>query len=91
MSYQGYLRVIDANGNILDVAEASLGPIEHPGHRWGGTLTVWTGGALDGKTMPVELEVPGEFRASALLLPGPIQGRRRQIVVLGAGASPFGV
>ncbi len=91
MSYQGYLRVIDANGNILDVAEASLGHIEHPGHRWGGTLVVWTGGALDGKAMPVELEVPGEFRASALLVPGPIQGRRRQMTVLGAGASPFGV
>ena len=91
MTYDGYVRVIGANGNILDVAEASLGPIDHSGHRWGGTLTVWTGGALDGKTMPVDLEVPGSFRASALLVPGPILERRRQMVVLGAGASPFEV
>ena len=89
MGYQGYLRVIAENGNILDVAEASLGPIELPGHRWGGTLTVWSGGALDGKTMPVDLEVPGSLRASALLVPGPVVGRRRQITVLGAGPSPF--
>ena len=89
MSYQGYVRVIDANGNILDVAEASLGPIEHPGHRWGGTLTVWAGGALDGKAMPVDIEVPGSFRASALLVPGPVLDRRRQMAVLGAGPSPF--
>ena len=89
MSYQGYVRVIGANENILDVAEASLGHIDHPGHRWGGTLVVWTGGALDGKTMPVELEVPGSFRASALLVPGPVEGRRRRMAVLGAGGSPF--
>ena len=91
MSYQGYVRVIDANENILDVAEASLGDIDHPGHRWGGTLVVSTGGSLDGKTMPVDLEVPGSFRGSALLVPGPVQGRRRQMAVLGAGASPFEV
>ena len=30
MTYDGYVRVIGANGNILDVAEASLGPIDHP-------------------------------------------------------------
>ena len=89
MSYQGYVRVIGANENILDVAEASLGDIDHPGHRWGGTLVVWAGGALDGKTMPVDLEVPGSFRAAALLVPGPVQGRRRQMAVLGAGDSPF--
>ena len=89
MSYQGYVRVIGANQNILDVAEASLGPIDYPGHRWGGTLTVWSGGALDGKTMPVELEVPGRFRAAALLIPGPVIDRRRQISVLGADPSPF--
>lgn len=89
MGYQGYVRVRDANENILDVAEASLGDIDHPGHRWGGTLVVWTGGALDGKTMPVDLEVPGSFRAAALLVPGPVQGRRRQMAVLGAGTSPF--
>ena len=91
MSYQGYVRVIDANGNILDVAEASLGAIEHPGHHWGGTLTVWTGGALDGMIMPVDLEVPGQFRASALIVPGPVAQRRRQMAVLGAGPSPFEV
>lgn len=89
MSYQGYVRVIGTNGNILDVAEASLGPIDHPGHRWGGTLTIWAGGALDGKTMPVELEVPGTFRASALLVPGEVLDRRRSISVLGADPSPF--
>ena len=89
MSYQGYLRVMDANNNILDIAEASLGNIDYPGHKWGGTLAVWTGGALDGKTMPVDLEVPGSFRAPALLIPGPVQGRRRQISVLGTGDSPF--
>ena len=90
MSYQGYVRVIGEGGNILDVAEASLGSIEHQGHRWGGTLTVWTGGALDGKTMPVELEVPGSFRAPALIVPGPVSGKQRQVSVLGGGASPFG-
>ena len=89
MSYDGYVRVIDAEENILDVAEASLGPIDHPGHRWGGTLTVWSGGALDGKTMPVDLEVPGSFRVSALLVPGPVLDRRRQMAVLGSGPSPF--
>ncbi len=90
MSYNGYVRVIDSNRNILDVAEAALGTIDHPGHRWGGTLTVWTGGALDGKTMPVDLEVPGSFRASALLVPGPVDGRQRRMAVLGSGPSPFG-
>ncbi len=89
MSYQGYVRVIDANGNILDVAEASLGAIDYVGHRWGGTLAVWPGGALDGKTMPVELEVPGAFRAGALLTPGPVTDGRRLVSVLGADPSPF--
>ena len=89
MSYQGYVRVIGEGGNILDVAEASLGPIDHPGHRWGGTMTVWSGGALDGKTMMVDLEVPGSFRAPALILPGPVSGKQRQMSVLGSGDSPF--
>ncbi len=90
VSYQGYVRVIGEGGNILDVAEASLGSIDHPGHRWGGTMTVWSGGALDGKTMVVDLEVPGSFRASALILPGPVSGKQRQVSVLGSGDSPFG-
>ena len=34
MSYAGYVRVIDANENILDVAEASLDAIDHVGHSW---------------------------------------------------------
>lgn len=89
MSYQGYVRVIGEGGNILDVAEVSLGPIDHPGHRWGGTMTVWSGGALDGKTMMVDLEVPGSFRASALILPGLVSGKQRQVSVLGSGDSPF--
>ena len=89
LSYAGYVRVIGENGNILDVAEASLGPIERPGHRWGGTLAVWSGGALDGKTIPVELEVPGSFRAPALLVPGRVVDRRRHMSVLGDGPSPF--
>ena len=89
MSYQGYVRVIGEGGNILDVAEASLGEIDLPGHRWGGTLTVWSGGALDGKTMMVELEVPDSFRATALLVPGPVAGRQRQVSVLGSGKPPF--
>ena len=82
--------MIDAQGNILDVAEAALGPIEHPGHSWGGVMAVWAGGALDGKTMPVDLEVPDAFRASALLIPGPVVERRRRVTVLGAGPPPFG-
>ena len=89
MSYTGYVRVIDANENILDVAEATLDVIEHPGHAWGGTLMVSTGGALDGKTMPVDLEVPDAFRAGALLLPGPVVGKVREMTVLGAGPVPF--
>ena len=90
MSYQGYVRVIGEGGNILDVAEASLGEIDHPGHRWGGTMIVWSGGALDGKNMMVDLEVPGSCRAPALILPGPVSGKQRQVSVLGSGDSPFG-
>ena len=89
MSYQGYVRVIGEGDNILDVAEASLGSIDHPSHRWGGTLNVSAGGALDGKTMMVDLEVPGSFRAAALISPGPVSGKFRQASVLGGGESPF--
>ena len=89
MSYAGYVRVIDANDNILDVAEAALEEIDHPGHVWGGTLTVSAGGALDGKTMPVDLSVPDVFRASALLLPGPTADGRAVMTVLGDGPTPF--
>ncbi len=90
MSYQGYVRVIGEGGNILDVVEASIDATDRPGHRWGGTLVVWSGGALDGKTMKVDLEVPGSFRAPALIVPGPVMGRQRQMSVLGDGAPPFG-
>ena len=89
MGYAGYVRVRDANDNVLDVAEAALDEIDMPGHSWGGTLHVYAGGALDGKTMPVDLEVPGEFRASALLMPGEDSGDTVVMTVLGAGASPF--
>lgn len=89
MAYTGYVRVIDANQNVLDIAEADLGPIDHEGHSWGGTLTVSVGGALEGKTMPVDIEVPDSFRAGALLLPGPITGSTSAMTVLGAGPIPF--
>lgn len=89
MGYTGYVRVIDANENILDVVEASLGEIEHDGHSWGGTLSVAAGGSLEGKTMPVDLAVPGLFRASILLLPGPTADGISKMAVLGNGANPF--
>lgn len=89
MAYQGYVKVIDANQNTLDVAEATLGPIDHPGHSWGGTLLVGAGGALDGKTMPVDLMVPDLFRAPALLVPGARTSPRREMTVLGSGPNPF--
>jgi hypothetical protein len=89
MSYAGYVRVIDANENVLDVAEAALGELDHDGHSWGGVLKVSAGGGLDGKTMPVELEAPDVFRAAALLLPGTSSGTMVDMQVLGEGPSPF--
>ena len=89
MSYAGYVRVIDANENILDVVEANLDVIDRPGHQWGGTLMVSTGGALEGKTMNVDLSVPNEFRAPALLMPGPTVGNSSEMTVLGNGPVPF--
>lgn len=89
MSYAGYVRVIDANGNILDVVEAMLDEIDHPGHSWGGTIKVSQGGALEGKSIPVDLEVPGLFRAGALLMPGPTVNGVSEMEVLGAGRPPF--
>ena len=89
MSYTGYVRVIDANENILDVAEVALDRIDHQGHTWGGTLKVSAGGALDGKTLPIDLEVPDAFRASALLVPGPSNAGITEMTVLGIGDSPF--
>ncbi len=90
MSYTGYVRVIDANENILDVAEAALDVIDHQGHSWGGTLRVSAGGGLRGKTMPVDLEVPDLFRASVLLLPGPTADGISVMTVLGSGDIPLG-
>ena len=89
MRYAGYVRVIDDNENILDVAEVSLDVIDHQGHSWGGTLRVSAGGGLRGKAMSVDLEVPDLFRASVLLLPGPTTDGISEMTVLGTGAIPF--
>ena len=89
MTYDGYVRVIDANNNILDVTPATLGPIDHTGHSWGGSIQVSVGGGLVGKIIPVELEVPDLFRATALLLPGPTAYGVSTMTVLGGGDDPF--
>lgn len=92
MNFEGFVRVIDQGGGaVLDLVEATLGPIDHPGHTWGGRMLVYRGSGLAGKRIPVRLDVPGHFDAEALLQPtSETDGGERVVVnVLGAGPSPF--
>ena len=91
MSFEGYVRVLDANGHVLDLVEAALGDIDHEGHRWGGRMLVARGSGLAGKQLPVQLDVPGSFSALALIGPtGEEAGSDRIVLeVLGSGPNPF--
>ena len=91
MSFEGYVRVLDTNGFVLDLAEATLGELQREGHSWGGRLIVAVGSGLDGKRLPVQIDVPGRFSAPALI--GPTDetvGKDRVVLeVLGHGPNPL--
>ena len=91
MGHEGYVRVLDGNGAVLDLVRASLAEIDHPGHAWGGRLWVAGGSALDGKVLLVTLDSPGKFTAPALIKPTGEETGDRQVVmdVLGHGPTPF--
>jgi hypothetical protein len=91
MSFNGYVRVLDANGFVLDLAEAELAEVDHEGHLWGGTLKVSAGSGLSGKRLPVTIDLPGRFSAPALIGPTErFEGKDRVVLeVLGNGPVPF--
>ncbi len=90
MAFEGYVRVMDANGATLDLVRASLDETDHPGHDWGGRLYVAPGSALDGKVLIVHIEAPGRFKAPALIKPtGQKVDEEVLVEVLGHGPKPF--
>ncbi len=91
MGYEGYVRVLAANGEVLDLARASLGEIDHHGHAWGGQLIVAPGSALEGKFMPVTIDVPGRFSCPAIIKPSANGATKDGVIleVLGEGPNPL--
>ncbi len=91
MGYEGYVRVLAAGGEVLDLARASLGEIDHQGHTWGGRLFVAPGSALDGKFMPVTIDVPGKFAGPAIIKPSANGAGPDGVIleVLGEGPNPL--
>ena len=91
MGFSGYVRVLDANGFVLDLVQADLAELDHEGHTWGGTLKVAPGSGLTGKRLPVTIDLPGSFNAPALIGPTDVVESKDSVVleVLGHGPVPF--
>ena len=66
-NYQGPVRILDTNGWLLTVGMADLAVTDPRTEAWGGTVTVFRGAAVDGKSLTVLLEVSDGTRAKAQL------------------------
>jgi len=91
MAFDGDVKIRTSDGKeVLDIVVAHLSDEAVEGHKWSGHLSISKGGALTGKHMPVVIEVPEMFSASAIL--GRVLEESETVVsvsVLGNGPVPF--
>lgn len=66
-SYQGPVRILDTNGWLLTVGMADLALTDPVTQSWGGTVTVFRGSSVEGKSLTALLELPTGVRAKAQL------------------------
>ena len=74
-SFQGPVRVLGSDGILLTTAVASLEADPETGG-WRGTLETFKGTGVAGHALVVELEVPGDGRGRAQLIPAGENGEK---------------
>jgi hypothetical protein len=89
--YEGPVRIIGSDGILLTTGVASLEPAPEVGS-WKGMVQTLRGTAVAGKALVVAIEIPGDGRGRAQLLPGGESGDRAYSRVKGLdGPWPFSV
>ena len=88
--YRGPVRIIGSDGVLLTTGQADISPDEAHGS-WGGSVTTLRGTAVAGKALVVDIELPGDGRGRAQLIPGGESGEHSLSNVTGLGGGwPFG-
>ena len=87
-SFQGPVRVLGGDGILLTTGSANLATDPDMGG-WKGTLETLRGTAVAGKALVVELEIPGNGKGRAQLIPDGTNGDRAISSVVSLGPQFF--
>lgn len=87
-SYEGPVRIYGQDGIFLTGGVAAL-ETDHEMGSWKGVLQTLNGTAVAGKALVVHLEIPGQGKAKAQLVPQGVVGEKATSMVTGLGEQPF--
>jgi hypothetical protein len=87
-TYQGPVRISGGDGILLTTGSASL-VTDHDMGGWRGRVETLNGTAVSGKALVVEIEIPGNGRGRAQLIPDGVDGERAISDLVGLGPQPF--
>ncbi len=89
-SYEGLARILDRNGFLLDAGKGKLTVSDDETGAWSGVVTLFSGSALESKSITALVEVDGS-RALAQVGPAisPTSGEFVDVKVVGVDRPPF--
>ncbi len=87
-TFQGPVRILDPNGWLLTVGVADLSVTDPALGTWGGTVTVFRGSAIEGKSLTAVLRFPDGRQARVQLGAEETEAGRDMIAVKVVGLDP---